>query len=105
MKAFALAGIALLLAPMAGVPGAAAQSSWQGYQLGAEDQIEVQIHGQGFSPRRAIDHALVGGQPDGDDDVSIQIDQIARAHRCDVFSGHGQSQTMGGAHDSAPTRS
>lgn len=47
MKAFALAGTALLLAPMAGVPGAAAQSSWQGYQLGAEDQIEVQIHGQG----------------------------------------------------------
>ncbi len=47
MKAFALAGIALLLAPVAGVPAASAQSSWQGYQLGAEDQIEVQIHGQG----------------------------------------------------------
>ncbi|MBB5699306.1 polysaccharide biosynthesis/export family protein [Sphingomonas yantingensis] len=47
MKAFALAGIAVLLAPVAGVPVAAGQTVWQGYQLGAEDQIEVQIHGQG----------------------------------------------------------
>ena len=46
MKVFALVGLALLLAPVANAP-VAAQSIWQGYQLGAEDQIEVQIHGQG----------------------------------------------------------
>lgn len=33
----------------AAVPPAAAQSVWSGYQLGAEDQIEVQIFGQGGS--------------------------------------------------------
>jgi polysaccharide biosynthesis/export protein len=38
-----------LAAPTAAVSGSAAQAqaTWQGYQLGAEDQIEVQIYGQG----------------------------------------------------------
>lgn len=54
MKAYRnLAALAALLstAPLAVAP-AAAQVAWQGYQLGAEDQIEVQIYGQGGSAVR-----------------------------------------------------
>ncbi|MEZ0497971.1 SLBB domain-containing protein [Sphingomonas sp. IW22] len=48
MKAWEkLSGMALALALAGGIPNAAAQTTWPGYQLGAEDQIEVQIHGQG----------------------------------------------------------
>lgn len=52
----ALLNLAARLALLAAVPlattAAVAQSTWPGYLLGAEDQIEVQIYGQGGSSVR-----------------------------------------------------
>lgn len=45
----AVASLALLAATPIAVPAAAQQATWPGYLLGAEDQIEVQIYGQGGS--------------------------------------------------------
>lgn len=46
MKAFVSLAIAVAM-PCAIVQPVAAQTTWDGYQLGAEDQIEVSIYGQG----------------------------------------------------------
>lgn len=48
MKAFVSLAIAIAM-PCALVQPAAAQATWDGYRLGAEDQIEVSIYGQGGS--------------------------------------------------------
>lgn len=54
MKAFLnfAARLALLAATPLAATAASAQSTWPGYLLGAEDQIEVQIYGQGGSAVR-----------------------------------------------------
>lgn len=46
MKAFVSLAIAMAV-PCAIAQPAAAQATWDGYQLGAEDQIEISIYGQG----------------------------------------------------------
>ncbi|PXA94651.1 sugar ABC transporter substrate-binding protein [Nostoc sp. 3335mG] len=46
MKAFVSLAIAIAMPCAIALP-AAAQSTWEGYQLGPEDQIEVSIYGQG----------------------------------------------------------
>ncbi len=48
MKAFVSLAIAIAM-PCALAQPAAAQATWDGYRLGAEDQIEVSIYGQGGS--------------------------------------------------------